>query len=79
MPAAIRKPTRPMDPSCRHVHALVSAPLPHQRAPDSSPSKRRIEMTPSTVAKKVAHRSAKTSREIADELASAYAMPATER
>jgi len=36
-------------------------------------------MTPSTLAAKVAYRSHKTSRDIADELASAYAMPTAER
>ena len=36
-------------------------------------------MTPSVLAKKVAHRSSKTSREIADELASTYAMSSAER
>jgi len=36
-------------------------------------------MTPSVLAKKVAHRSSKSSREIADELASTYAMTSAER
>jgi len=36
-------------------------------------------MTPSTLAKNVAHRSAKSSQAIASELAPTYAMPSTER
>ena len=38
-----------------------------------------MEITPSTLAKKVAHRSAKSSQAIASELASTYAMLSTER
>jgi len=79
VPAAIRKSTRPLAPSCKQVRAAISAPPPYQRAPGSSPTKRRVEMTPSTLAKKVAHRSDKTSRDIADELTSTYAMPTAER
>ena len=56
-----------------------SAPPPLPKRVGSAPAKRRVEMTPSALAKKVEHRSAKSSREIADELASTYAMPSAER
>ena len=77
--AITRKPTRPVRPGCRRVRAAVSAPPPVPKRAGSSPSKRRIEMTPSVLAKKVAHSSTKSSREIADELASSYAILPGER
>ena len=77
--AVIRKPTRPAAPGSRQPRASVSAPSPPRKTPASAPSKRRTEMTPSTLAKKVAHRPNQSSREIADEVASTYAMPSTER
>jgi len=77
--ATTRKPIRPVRPSCRRVRAAVSAPPPFPKRAESSPVKRRVEMTPSVLAKKVAHSSTKSSREIAVELASSYAMPSGER
>ena len=77
--ATTRKPTRPAPLSCRRVRAMVSAPTPLPKGPSAQTSKRRVDMTPSVLAKKVAHRSSKTSREIADELASTYAMSSAER
>ena len=77
--ATARKATRPSLPSCQRVRAAISAPAPLPRPTNNVPSKRRVEMTPNTLAKKVAHRGSKSSREIAEELASVYAMPSTER
>ena len=76
--ATTREPTRPAALSCRRIPAAINAPSALPRT-SSLPSKRRLEMTPSTLAKKVAHRSTKSSREIADELASTYAMWPSER
>jgi len=45
----------------------------------TGPNKRRLEMAPSVLAKKVACRHHKSSREIAEELSSSYGMPETER
>jgi len=73
--ATARKPARPVMPGCRRVRAVMSAPPPLPKRAESSPAKRRVEITPSALAKKVAHRSTTSSREIADEFASTYAMP----
>jgi len=76
---AIRKPTRPSLPVCRRVSTAISAPPKLSTSTQEGPRKRRLEMAPSILAKKVALRHHKSSREIAEELASSYGMPATER
>ena len=43
------KPTRPVMPGCRRVRAAVSAPPPLPKREESSPAKRRVEMTPSAL------------------------------
>ena len=78
-PAVVRKKTQPAAPSCRSVRAAVSAPTPLTQTSLSPPSKRRVALTPSALAKKVAHRPTKASCEVADELASTYAMSPEER
>ena len=77
--AVIRKPTRPSLPSSRKVRRVISAPPKMTENISAGPSKRRLEMAPSVLAKKVAHRHGQSSRKIADELASKYGMPAQER
>ena len=61
-----RKSTRPTALNCRRVRASTSAPTSLPKTTISTPSKRRVEMTPSALAKKIAPSSSKTSREIAN-------------
>ena len=75
----IRIPTRPSLPSCRKIQKAISA-LPKMTDTVSvGPSKRRLEMAPSVLAKKVTLRHGQTSQEIADELGSKKGIPAHER
>ena len=49
MAAIARKPTRPAPLSCRRVRAAMSAPTPLPKTTVNTPSKRRVEMTPSAL------------------------------
>jgi len=77
--SVIRKPTQPSLPVCQRVRAAVSAPPKTSTSVRTGPNKRRLKMAPSVLAKKVACRHHKSSREIAEELSSSYGMKETER
>ena len=51
--SVIRRPTQPSLPVCRRVRAAVSAPPKMTTSARTGPSKRRLEMAPSVLAKKV--------------------------
>ena len=79
--ATKRKPTKPATPICRRkqLAKVVSMPITTQALTKASSegirSKRRMEMAPSTLAKRVAGSGHLTSRRIAEDVASRYAMP----
>ena len=78
---AIRKPTRPAVPVCRRKRFEITKLMPTttqsimKASSDTARSKRRMEMAPSTLAKRVAASGHLSSRRLAEDIASRYAMP----
>jgi len=73
--SVIRRHTRPALPCCRRIRQAISDPPRMMTATSEKPNKRRLEMTPSVLAKKVAHRHGQSRREVAEELASRHDCP----
>ena len=77
----IQKPTRPAAPVCRRGRSESVKSIPTTTQPvakassDAVRSKRRMEMAPSTLAKRVAASGHLASRRLAEDIASCYAMP----
>ena len=80
--AIIRKPTRPRNPSCRRITSTFNSATEPIRLPKlvrAPHSKRRLEIAPSVLAKKVAEGHDKSSTQLAEQLGTEYSWTSEER
>jgi len=80
----VRKPTRPTLPLPRTARPAVATPMPIPRISSLSTKtdsfkKRRVKLSPTSLARKVARASKRSSESLADDLANEYSLPSTER
>ena len=76
--APVRKPTRPQLPSPRSARTTTMSIMPVPRV-KTLPSKRKVRLSPTNLAKKVARAGKRTSQSLADDLANEFSLPSTER